>query len=225
MQLSGTAYHPELGQLVNYSLTPLSEDPDRQVEQTIQRMRRHVIEDSGSAPIQRDAALIRQSGTGDPISDSFWWVKNRINFWQDEQLSRGLRAFHGGDPVADPIIEVLVRPRDLADMQPAAEDCDGFASYLPALLRCQGVPCSFVTVAADPREPGRFSHVYAACTDPATGQRISLDASHGAYPGWECTESGQVTRLKEWPIDGPDWGTLFVIAVVLYAAAKVWGVL
>ena len=224
MQLSGTAYHPDLGQLVSYNLTPLSEDPDTQVEQTIQRMRRNVLEDSRSAPIQRDAAILRAFGTGDPLADSFWWVKNRVRFSQDADLSAPFRGFLNRD---DGVVEVLIRPADLSEMAQsgvAAEDCDGFASYVPALVIAQGGSCRFATVAADPRLPGQFSHVYAACSGPGN-ERISLDASHGPYPGWECTESGQVTRLKEWPIDGPDWGSLVLIAAVLYVAAKVWGVL
>jgi hypothetical protein len=219
MHLSGTAYHPELGTLVNYEASPLSTDPDTQVAQTISRMRRHVIEDSHSAPIQRDAAAIQAQG-GDPLSDTFWWVKNRIGFRQDEQLAQPVRGLLDGD-----VVEVLIRPRDLANMRTPLEDCDGFASLLPSLLRAQGVPCSFVTVAADSRDPSRFSHVYAACTDPNTGQRVSLDSSHGPYPGWECLEAGPVWRIKEWAIDGPEWGEVLLIAGVLFLLAKAWGVL
>jgi hypothetical protein len=217
MNLSGTVYHPELGQEVEYVASPLSEDPDTQVAQTIHRMRRHVIEDSRSAPIQRDAAAIQAQG-GDPISDTFWWVKDRVGFRQDEQLAQPVRRFLDGD-----VVEVLIRPRDLANMRTPLEDCDGFASLLPSLLRAQGVPCSFVTVAADARDPSRFSHAYAACYP--NGRRVSLDSSHGPYPGWECLEAGPVWRIKEWPIEGVDWADLLLIAGVLLLAAKLWGAL
>jgi hypothetical protein len=219
MHPSGTAYHPELGTLVNYKAFPLSEDPDTQVAQTIHRMARNVKEDAQSAPIQREAAAIQASGSGDPLSDTFWHVKHRVGFRQDEQLAQPIRQFLDGD-----VVEVLIRPRDLANMRTPLEDCDGFASLLPSLLRAQGVPCSFVTVAADSRDPSRFSHVYAACTDPSTGQRVSLDASHGPYPGWECLEAGPVWRIKEWAIDGPEWGEILLIAAGLFLLAKVWGV-
>jgi hypothetical protein len=216
LNLSGTAYHPELGTLVNYTAVPLSDDPDTQVAQTIHRMRRNVIEDSTSAPILNTAAQIQASGSGDPCADTFWWVKDRVGFRQDEQLAQPIRRLLDGD-----VVEVLIRPRDLAQMDSPLEDCDGFASLLPALLRAQGIPCSFVTVAADNREPGRFSHVYAACYP--NGKRMALDSSHGPYPGWDSIDSGQVTRVKEWPIDGPEWGSLILIGAVLFAAAKVWG--
>jgi hypothetical protein len=224
MNLSGTVYHPEFGQEVSYVASRLSEDPDTQVAQTIHRMRRHVIEDSRSAPIQRDAAAIQAQG-GDPISDTFWWVKDRVGFRQDEQLAAPV--WRGdGDPVdGGQVVEVLIRPRDLAQMDRPLEDCDGFASYGPALLRAQGIDCKFVTVAADRRDPSRFSHVYAACTDPKTGQRVSVDASHGPYPGWECLSAGPVWRIKEWAIDGPEWGEVLLIAAGLLILAKVCGVL
>ena len=217
MNLSGTAYHPELGTLVNYEAYPLSEDPDTQVAQTIHRMKRNVIEDSTSAPILNMAAQIQSSGTGDPVADTFWFVKDRVGFRQDEQLGEPIRRYLDGD-----VVEVLIRPRDLAQMERPLEDCDGFSSFLPALLRAQGVQCNFVTVAADNREPGRFSHVYAACYP--NGQRVALDSSHGPYPGWDSIDTGQVTRVKEWSIDGPDWTQLLLIGVVLFAAAWVWGV-
>jgi hypothetical protein len=220
MNLSGTVYHPELGQMMEWNAEPLSTDPDTQVAQTIQRMRRHVLEDSQSEPILKEAELIQGYGSGDPLSDTFWHVKNKVGFRQDRALAQPFRGLLDGD-----VVEVLIRPRDLATMNRPLEDCDGFSSYGPALLRAQGIPCRFVTVAADAREPGRFSHVYTVCREPQTGQRISLDISHGGYPGWECTETGQVTRVKEWPIDGPDWLELLLLAGVLFLAAKFLGVL
>ena len=220
MNFSGTVYHPELGALMNYEAAPLSLDPDTQVAETIDRMARHVREDSQSWPIQNEAAAIQAAGSGDPIKDTFWAVKNRVGFRQDEALGQPVAPYLDGD-----VVEVLIRPRDLAQMQRPLEDCDGFASYLPALLRAQGIPCKFVTVAADGRERGRFSHVYARCTDPRTGERISLDASHGPYPGWECTGAGPVWRMKEWNIDGPGPFELLLIGVVIFAAAKWAGIL
>ena len=193
------AYHPELGE-VAYGVHRLSDDPDTQVTQTIQRMARNVREDATSAPILNEAAGIQASGSGDPVSDTFWHVKGRVGFRQDEQLAApawsALQDYHLANNPHDPganVVEVIVRPRDLAQMPQPLEDCDGFASYLPALLRAQGVKCNFVTVAADARDTSRFSHVYAACYP--NGQRVSLDASHGPVPRmgmperWACLEN------------------------------------
>jgi hypothetical protein len=181
-------------------------------------MRRNIIEDSRSPAIRRIAADLQANGSGDPVADTFWWIKDRVGFRQDAQLAAPIRPFLDGD-----VVEVLIRPRDLAQMGRPLEDCDGFASFGPAILLAQGIHCNPVTVAADAREPGRFSHVYAACYPD--GRRVSLDASHGPYPGWDSIDTGQVTRVKEWPIDGPDWGELLLIGAVLFLAAKIWGVL
>jgi len=219
MHYSGTVYHPELGQLVDYSVVPLSTDPDTQVAQTVSRMRDHIIEDASHPAILKEAQLIQDNGTGDPISDTFWHVKQRLGFRQDRSLAQPIRPY-----LDDDVVEVLIRPRDLAQMGRPLEDCDGFASYGPALLRAQGVPCRLQTVAADLREPGRFSHVYAVCQD-SNGQDVAFDASHGPYPGWDAINTGQVTRVKQWPIDGPGFGEVLLIAAALLLAAKLCGVL
>jgi hypothetical protein len=218
MELKGTAYHPDFGGDVYYAGVPLSPDPDTQVAQTINLMRANVRADSFSEPILRDAAAM-ESGSGDLTSDGFWWTKGRIGFQQDEKTAAPFRRFFDDD-----VVEVLIRPRDLANMRRPVEDCDGFAQYLPALMRARGIPCSFVTVAADAREPDRYSHVYAACYP--NGRRIALDASHGAYPGWEAPN--YFGKKKEWPIDGPDWEGLILVtalAIALAAAAYYFGVL
>lgn len=216
---SGTVYHPEIGQLMQWEVTPLSSDPDTQVAQTVSRMAGNVREDAGSAPILNDALAIQGSGSGDPLSDTFWWNKRRLGFRHDRTLAQPFRPF-----LDDEVVEVLIRPRDLAQMRQPLEDCDGFASLAAAQLRAQGIPCNFVTVAADTREPGRFSHVYLACY-PESGERIALDVSHGPYPGWEATDTGQVTRLKEWSIDGPGWGEVLLIGAAILILAKLCGVI
>ncbi len=218
MNLSGKVYHPDLGQMMEWNAESLSTDPDTQVAQTINRMRANVREDWASPPIQQSVAKMQHSGTGEPLADTFWWNKRRVGFRQDRQLAEPFRGNLDGE-----VVEVLIRPRDLSTMARPFEDCDGFASLAAAQLRAQGIPCNFVTVAADAREPGRFSHVYLACY-PRSGERVAIDVSHGPYPGWEATETGQVTRVKEWPMDGPDWLELLLIAGALFLVAKFLGV-
>jgi hypothetical protein len=209
MNLQGTAYHPDFGHEVEYNAIPLSRHPDTQVAQTIGLMREFNKRDSFSAPIMRDAALM-ESGSGDPCADAFWWSKGKVKFQQDEATAAPFRHF-----LDDDVVEVLIRPQDLANMRQPVEDCDGIQNYTAALLRARGIPCSFVTIAADNREPDRFSHVYLACYP--NGKRIALDPSHGPYPGWEAPN--MYGKKKEWPIDGPNWGEVLLIAAVL---AGVW---
>ncbi len=95
------------------------------------------------------------------------------------------------------------------------EDCDGFTSYLAALLIALGVPCSFATVAAHKEDPSIYSHVYVVAYP--NGQRVPLDSSHGEYPGWEAPN--EFNKFREWPVNsapicsGP--GMLFTIAASL----------
>jgi hypothetical protein len=68
--------------------------------------------------------------------------------------------------------------------------------YGAAHLMARGVPCSFVTVAADDSDPSMYSHVYLAAYP--NGQRVPIDLSHGHYPGWETVN--RFGKRKEWPI-------------------------
>jgi hypothetical protein len=89
--------------------------------------------------------------------------------------------------------------------------------YAAALLVAAGVSASFVTVAADEADPGRYSHVYVAAY-PKGGGRVPLDASHGEYPGWEV--ESRYGRRREWPVTGGGGRELLVwagmVAVVGY---------
>ena len=218
MNLQGTGYHPDFGGLVEYHAIPLSRDPDTQVAQTIGYMRDLNRADTFSPAIMRDAALM-ESGSGDLLSDAFWWSKGKVKFQQDEQTAAPFRRL-----LDDDVVEVLIRPQHLANMAHPVEDCDGIQNYTAALLRSRGIPCSYVTVAADAREPNRFSHVYLACYQ--NGQRVALDPSHGPYPGWEAPNV--YDKKSEWPIDGPNWCELLLIAAVLAGAVYLihtWGIL
>lgn len=218
MNLQGTAYHPDFGELVNYRAIPLSSDPDTQVAQMIGHMRNAAREDAYSEPVLRDVHNM-DTGQGDPLSDAFWFQKGRVGFQRDEITAEPMRRF-----IDDEAVEVLIRPRDLANMRQPKEDCDGFSTSTAAMLRSKGIPCSFVTIAADGREPNRYSHVYLACYPPG-GQRIALDVSHGEYPGWEAPN--MFGKKKEWPIDGPDLdslcGWVFLIAGAWFVVALVAG--
>jgi hypothetical protein len=75
------------------------------------------------------------------------------------------------------------------------------------------VKAKFVTVAADPRMPGQWSHVYVVAY--LGGKRVPLDTSHGDYPGWEASE--YVTRRQEWDVDGAGLKQWLVIGLVAWA--------
>jgi hypothetical protein len=193
--------HPALG-LVRYQTTEVSDDPDTQVAQVIGMMRDYAISDSTSPEVLRAAQASVQSG--DPVQDVWDWVKARMRFVRDEATAEPLQGWY-----RDPIVETLVRPRDMAVLQGPQGDCDDFSMYGASLLLAKGVPVAFCTVAADPQAPTVFSHVYLVAYP--WGCRVPMDLSHGSYPGWETT---MALRKQEWPVERFSvWG-LVIGAVV-----------
>jgi hypothetical protein len=92
--------------------------------------------------------------------------------------------------------------------------------YVAALCESAGIPCGFVTVAADPADPSQYSHVYAvAYPKDEFGRRVRvpIDASHGEYAGWEVPD--RFNKRKEWMIGGfmPDF-----LATLLGGFAALW---
>jgi len=200
---------------VRYSLELASDDPDEQVQQVISTMARYVREDARSIPIRQEAAALVSSG-GDSLSAVFHHVKHRMRFVRDETLGRPWEEASG-----IPVAEVLVRPVDMATAGasyniPAAQgDCDDYVMYAAALLRAMGIETRFVTLAADPQDPSRYSHVYLVAYHQ--DQRIPLDVSHGDYPGWEAPN--YYGKRREWGVEDRSW---IALAFVLGAAGWYW---
>jgi hypothetical protein len=198
------------GSYSTYTVTPIADDPDTQVAQTIATMRRYAVEDSTSPAIisqARDA--VKESGGGDPVSAVWQYVKARMRFVQDAETGAGMQA-----QVNDAIVEVLIRPRDMHTWMQG--DCDDFVTYGAALLIALGVPVAFATVAADPQTRD-YSHVYLIAYP--LGVRTPLDLSHGQYIGWETDARGG--RMREWPVTGGNM--IDVLADLLPIAAVAYG--
>lgn len=200
--------------------TYLPDDPDGQVAGTIALMRKYALEDSVTPQIQRDlrealgGVSPKQLPQAEIVRRVFDYVKGRVSFVEDS----GIAGMGGLNTTSDaPIVEVLIRPRDMAVMCENGGcrrlgDCDDFSMYTAALLGAAGVRCSYVTVAADRAEPDRFSHVYVAAYPD--GERVPMDTSHGPRPGWE---TGDATRMQEWPVTGiGDVLSLAVVGAVVY---------
>lgn len=222
-------YHPSFGHEINVDATPLSEDPDTQVGQVIDMMLDYSDTDSVSPEIRADALRGCALGNGDCLAGNFADVKNTIRFVQDEEtgepFSSWLKQTHDGDAIP----EVLVRPVDMRRMAYPQGDCDCFATTLRARLKSLGIPSGFATVAVDPDDPTRYSHVYnvADCSQgncgPMWSGRVALDSSHGDYPGWECPNP--FGKRTEWN-SGSGWkllGAIAVVAVLGYVAWRIYG--
>ena len=123
-----------------------------------------------------------------------WWsIKHQLTFVEDDQLLPGLTP----NP---PELELLVSPSVMVRVQEPRGDCDDFTMLLCCFLEVLGCPWEIVTVAVDPHEPERWSHVYAVAV-LEDGSRLALDASHGSYPGWEVP-SDHVMRYQAWDRSG-----------------------
>jgi hypothetical protein len=213
---NGPAYSLLSSQLV-------SDDPDDQVEQTIAAMRHYAARDASSPEIQRDAASILNRWPDDPVAGVFDFVRSGVRFEQDEKIGAPVEA-----DLSWPVIEVLMPPSELSRMCTGSEectragDCDDFSMWAASLLLALGIPCAFVTVAADSREPDRYSHVYVAAYPPGRG-RIALDTSHGPFPGWEV--GNRFGKRKEWPLKQSKILETLKIAAALAALcyAVYWG--
>lgn len=221
--LSGTMLHPALGQVL-YQLTEVSEDPDTQVAQTIALMQQYVQEDSASPALQAD--VMRAWKSDDPIADTFAYLRRDgergMRFVRDEQTGA---PFEQGPEGWRPVIETLMRPADQVAVPNPQGDCDDFAMYGAAHLKARGVPVSFATVAADQKAPAIYSHVYLVAypeTGEFSGQRVPLDLSHGAYPGWEVPN--RFGKFCEWPVESRTglllWGAVIAGSYLLYRAFR-----
>jgi len=193
---------------------PGDEDPDGQVAAVIGMMRGYVLADY-RAPVVAEEARRAMELDPNPVVAVFWHVKHSLSFVRDEVLAMPMQPNH-----VHPIVEVLVRPVDMASMCRdggcrRSGDCDDYAMYAAALLMNLGINVSFVTLAADSADPNRYSHVYLAAYPG--GVRVPLDVSHGVYPGWEAPN--YYGKRTEWSVAGglPPW---IPLGGLLYAAAR-----
>jgi hypothetical protein len=215
-------HHPAFGSApVQYQVTELPDDPDGQVAATIGLMRQYAKEDAGSPEVQSALRQALRAYPGvSPVEAIFRWTKARTTFQNDidivSRIAGGLKGVGNS-----PIIETLVRPRDLVVMTQPTEDCDGHAMFGASMLMAAGVPPSdiwFVTVAADPTDPSQFSHVYLAVS--LSGLRVPLDISHGQYPGWEVP-AHRVYRKEEWSLTSP-WESLVFLGIAAYGVSRIY---
>lgn len=198
-----TAYHPAFGLRVPFRFDWLPESADGQVRGAISKVISYMREDAKASLISEDCRRVLELGGGDPIRGIWKHVKPLMKFQRDEKTAADLET---DDPRIQDTVEVFIRPVDqsllikLRGM--GLEDCDGYVMYAGCILLALHIPVSLVTIAADAKDPSRFSHVYLAVYPDGFGRRrIPLDLSHGPYPGWECTSMlPPGRRIKEWPV-------------------------
>ena len=202
---------------MQYQFFALPDAADGQVASTIRDVIRFIRADAQAPVIREEAQRMLELGNGNPNLGLWQMIKPSMRFKRDEEIADDLNV---DDQRKADTIEVLIRPVDqwmLIKLRGiGVGDCDCYSMYGACLLTALGVPCSLVTVAASPRRPNEFSHVYLASY--WNGVRVPLDLSHGEYPGWECPNLG---RMKEWPIFQSPCDQLleFALPAVLLAGA------
>jgi hypothetical protein len=151
--------------------TPLARG-DRGVEQTICVLK-CLIDDGVKDPainvqaiqILRDAG-VANFGVLDRLQAFYGWISQPSNF------------LYVPDPIGPFGPKETVRPaRTLFRIK--AGDCDDYSALLAALLGTVGIRSRLVTIAADPKSPNDFSHIYPEA-EAAPGRWVPMDA---ARPG------------------------------------------
>lgn len=157
-------------------------DSESSTAQTVQRMAQHVRESAGDPAVVWAAHQALNTAGGPSASQSarckavFYWLKSHVRFKTDDALIGML--FGERDQ-----LELLISPPVLLRAAKPEGDCDDFTMCACALLNELGVANQIVTVKADQPDPDRWSHVY--CCANVGGHKVSLDCSHGDFPGWE----------------------------------------
>lgn len=177
---------------------PASSDPNEATRQTIVKMCEYIRagKDDDLVKWWAECGVTRYGmGNRDPQAlcwAMYWLVKHAIAFARDEP-----RLFQVGEPDG---LDMLIAPAVLIRMSQPKEDCDGFTMLICALLAYLGVNCVIVTVAADPSDPSRWSHVFPMAVMPS-GNTCPLDASHGNHPGWMVPRE-HIFRWQAWNLAG-----------------------
>lgn len=126
----------------------------------------------------------------------FYWVRGRVRFVEDEAL---LYEQLGVSPY-ELDKELLIVPPTLLSMPVPMGDCDDFTLLIACQLLYAGIRPYLVTVAADPFDQQKFSHIYVCCRLDDEDGYLCLDAGNrmqAVPPGWE---SPRVTRKAIWAI-------------------------
>lgn len=83
-------------------------------------------------------------------------------------------------------------------------DCDCISVLICSLLESIGLRCRLMTVAADPRDPEQFSHVYPEVF--AGGKWVAVDAAR-RHPAF-ARSPARYFRKRVWSVDSGEWRDL-----------------
>ena len=179
--------------------TPAAADTDTATVQTVERMADYIGRATKDDRVRACADYAwRRFGCGSEALSAkawgvFFWCKHSVRFRTDEATMRRVGLNDEQD--------LLIEPALLVRMLDPAEDCDGFTMLGAALLTLLGVPCYLITVAADPSDRERWSHIFLVAV--TEGGYLPMDISHGKGPGLRSmVPRGQIYRWQAWSPQG-----------------------
>ena len=154
---------------------------DRGVGETLAKMRRLVAFGASNLRVRETAVgIVRGGPAHDAMSDLralFDWVRSNIRFTPDVLG-----------------VETLQSPEYTLGLR--AGDCDDMATLLGALARSIGIPVElkFRVIAANPRAPRSFSHVYLVAS--VNGRQVALDPTYSNNSiGWEFPNPSRTSEV------------------------------
>jgi hypothetical protein len=178
------------------------DDQNRATAQTVGLMAEQIRQCAKDPAVQAAArnALVKYSqGRGGAYAACWaaWWsIRHTLKFVSDDSILQNIPTPN------PPELELLVSPSVMVRSRNPQGDCDDFTMLMCCFLQCLGVPWEIVTVAADPGDAQRWSHVYAVAV-LEDGRRMPMDAAppDAKWPGWEVPPD-HILRYQAWDQDG-----------------------
>jgi hypothetical protein len=178
------------------------EDQNHATAQTVGLMAEQIRQCAKDPAVQAAArnALLKYSqgwaGAYAACWATWWSIRHILQFVSDDSLLRNIPTPN------PPELELLVSPSVMVRARSPQGDCDDFTMLMCCFLECLGVPWEIVTVAADPGDAQRWSHVYAVAV-LEDGRRMPMDAAppDAKWPGWEVPPD-HILRYQAWDQDG-----------------------
>ncbi len=125
------------------------------------------------------------------IADSiFAAVKARVHYLHEDELHTPFKR-----PDKFRYDQTLIPPAALLAMPEPKGDCPHYSMLTASLCRVCGIPSAYKTIAADPADPKRYSHVYVVA-QIAPGEFYPLDTSNAPAPG---EEYARPLKARVWP--------------------------
>lgn len=178
------------------------EDQDHATAQTVGLMAQEIHKCSQDPAVQaaaRNALLKYSHGRAGAYAACWavWWsIRHTLKFVSDDSLLRNIPTPN------PPELELLVSPSVMVRSRNPQGDCDDFTMLLCCFLQVLGVPWEIITIAADPGDQQRWSHVYSVAI-LEDGRRFPMDAAppDAKWPGWEVP-ADHILRYQAWDQDG-----------------------